>query len=274
LAHDAGSTAPEFAPDQQARDRAAGNSASPDTGPAAFEFLHNTFGEFLAADFILRRALAEADAVCALSGNAVLADTLRQRLTTVSPSWFACLMHTPLHTRPNILALMREWGGHRLSQGTRTRQDLLKALDTIILVQLRALLGQTPLSDLSARESVPAGESGVGEKSPYDPLPALGHLAIYSLNLVLLRCYLTDGTYVLDEDDLGGRQTDGGRGTVWSTSGAPGSRLEASARLLLCSPRPATRPGLRSSQRPPRWPYRTPRVCTPLTTWPSHSPMT
>ena len=31
----------------------------PDTGPVAFEFLHNTFGEFLAADFILRCLLEE-----------------------------------------------------------------------------------------------------------------------------------------------------------------------------------------------------------------------
>jgi hypothetical protein len=201
----------EFGPDQQAGDRTARGSAGPVTGPAAFEFLHNTFGEFLAADFILRRVLAEADAVCALSGNAVLADTLRQRLSTVSPSWFACLMHTPLHTRPNILTLLREWGRHRLSQGTRPRQDLLGALDQIIVAQLRPLLAQTPLPDLSARESVPAGESGVGEKSPYDPLPALGHLAVYSLNLILLRCYLEDGTYLLDEDDLGGKQTDGCR---------------------------------------------------------------
>jgi hypothetical protein len=208
---EAESAALEFAPDQQAHDRTAGGSASPVTGPAAFEFLHNTFGEFLAADFILRRVLAEADAVCALSGNAVQADTLRQRLSSVSPSWFACLTHTPLHTRPNILALMREWGSHRLSQGTRPRQDLLGALDQIIVTQLRALLAQTPLPDLSARESVPAGESGVGEKSPYDPLPALGHLAVYSLNLILLRCYLEDGTYLLDEDDLGGRQIDGCR---------------------------------------------------------------
>jgi hypothetical protein len=208
---DAGSAALEFAPDHRARDRAAGDPARSVAGPAAFEFLHNTFGEFLAADFILRRVLAEADAVCALSGNAVLADTLRQRLTIVSPGWYACLMHTPLHTRPNILALLREWGRHRLSQGTRPPRDLLKALDSIILAQLRALLTQTPLPDLSARESVPAGESGAGEKSPYDPLPALGHLAVYSLNLVLLRCYLEDGSYLLDEDDLGGRLTDGCR---------------------------------------------------------------
>ena len=96
----------------------------------------------------------------------MLADTLRQRLAIVSPSWFACLMHTPLHTRPNILALLREWGRHRLSQGTRPQQDLLGALDTIILAQLRALLAQTPLPDLSAMDPFPPGNPGRARNRP------------------------------------------------------------------------------------------------------------
>ena len=165
-------------------------------GPAAFEFLHNTFGEFLAADFILRRVLAEANAVCALSGEAVLGDTLRQRLAIVSPNWFACLIHTPLHTRPNILVLLREWGAHRLSHGSRSQADLLKSLDMIMVAQLRSLLSHTSLPDFSAKGA------GAGETS-YSPLPVLGHLAIYSLNLILLRCFLDNGTYTLDEADLG-----------------------------------------------------------------------
>ena len=52
---DADPAALAFPPARQSRDRAAGDSARPVTGPTAFEFLHNTFGEFLAADFLLRR---------------------------------------------------------------------------------------------------------------------------------------------------------------------------------------------------------------------------
>ena len=35
--------------------------------------------------------------------------------------------------------------------------------------------------------------------SPYESLPVRGHLAVYTLNLVLLRAYLGDQNYLLDE---------------------------------------------------------------------------
>ena len=180
----------------ESRSRLVGDSAGPGQSPAAFEFLHNTFGEFLAADFILRRVLAEASAICTLAGDAVLGDTLRQRLAMVSPSWFACLIHTPLHTRPNILALLREWGIHRLAHSPRPRAELLRSLDMLVVAQLRALLTQT------SPASLPAASAGAAQ-APYAPLPTLGHLAVYSLNLILLSCFLSDGTYTLDEADLG-----------------------------------------------------------------------
>jgi hypothetical protein len=179
----------------ESRSRLADDSAGPGQGPAAFEFLHNTFGEFLAADFILRKVLAEASAICTLSEAADLGDTLRQRLAMISPSWFARLVHTPLHTRPNILAMLREWGIHRLAHSPRPRAELLRSLDMIVVAQLRALLTQTSPAGL------PTAGAGAAQ-APYAPLPVLGHLAVYSLNLILLSSFLGDGTYILDEADL------------------------------------------------------------------------
>ena len=117
---------------------------------------------------------------------------LDQRLQTVSEEWFACLIHTPLHTRPVILSMMKEWAVHQLSQKDFTSADLLKSLDMMVLTQLKtiltgpATLGLTPSS-----------------KSPYKPLPLLGHLAIYSLNLVILRITLSQGSFFLREEELG-----------------------------------------------------------------------
>ena len=162
-------------------------------GPATFEFLHNTFGEFLAADFILRRAVEEAKTICALSHDATLEDALKQRLAIMRESWFACLIHTPLHTRPVILSMLQEWSGHRLCDAQRSRTDLLKSLDMIVAAQLRSILTEVILPDLPPR----------GREMPYSPLPKLGHLAIYSLNLILLRCFIGDAVYSLDEADLG-----------------------------------------------------------------------
>jgi hypothetical protein len=211
----------------ESRSRLADDSAGPGTGPAAFEFLHNTFGEFLSADFILRKVIAEATAICALSGEAVLGNTLRQQLAMMSPGWFACLIHTPLHTRPNILALLTEWGRHRLSHGSRSRAERLKALDKIVVAQLRS---------------------------------------IYSLNLVLLRSFLGDGAYTLDEVDL---DTDPGGVRPWDRlvsiwrSWFP---LESPARSHRSSPRPATSRGSRFSRRSRRCRYRIFLTYTPSTT--------
>ena len=203
-------------------------------GSAAFEFLHNTFGEFLAADFILRRTLEEAATICKLTGDPALAGTRSQRLAMLSEAWFGALLHTPLHTRPVILTMLREWGRHRLagrqrsgadtpggsqprtdmpggSPGPRadmpvgfqwSRADILAALDAIVAAQLRVLLNDLSIPDPDPRQRA---------LSPYPSLPQRGHLAIYSLNLVLLRTYLGDvenggdggAEYVLDETALG-----------------------------------------------------------------------
>lgn len=179
----------------QSRGRLAEAADDPAASPSAFEFLHKTFGEFLTADFILRQVLLQAEMVAQMASLPGLADPLREHLERLEKNWFGCLVHTPLHTQPNVLTLLREWGGHRLAAGTRSRSDLLEALDMIVLAQLRALLTATTLPALATQD----------RNTPYDPLPALGHLACYTLNLILLRAYLSDDPYVLNEADLGGQ---------------------------------------------------------------------
>jgi hypothetical protein len=66
-------------------------------------------------------------------------------------------------------------------------------LDRIVVAQLRGLLAATTLPTLAPQD----------RDTPYAPLPALEHLAIYTLNLVLLRAYLCDGSYVLNESSFG-----------------------------------------------------------------------
>jgi hypothetical protein len=186
----------------EAEARADGGAAlegSGTSGPAAFEFLHKTFAEFLAADFILRTALAEANAICALAAlppDAGLGDMLGKRLMEPRSSWYACLVYTALHTQPNTLKLMRQWAVHRLAAAPRSADELLRSLDLLVHAQLRGLLTGITLPDLSVR-------GPDGSEAPYPRLPLLGHVAVYSLNLILLRCYLADAQYTLAEADLG-----------------------------------------------------------------------
>jgi hypothetical protein len=177
----------------ESRGRDAADAAEGSSDLAAFEFLHKTFGEFLTADFLLSHVLAQTEEVTDLASNPRRDATLRRHLELLDSKWFACLIHTPLHTQPNVLTLLKEWAGHRLASERQPRANLLTALDKIVLTQLRTLLTAPTPPALMWQE----------RDAPYAPLPALGHLAIYSLNLIVLRCYLSDGVYTLDEADLG-----------------------------------------------------------------------
>src|SRR6202007_711089 len=110
---------------------------------AAFEFLHNTFGEFLTADFVLRRAVTEIETLRAFQGNEALREHLEKRLNSadgLNREWFASLIYTPLFTRPVVMEMSREWIAHILKERLFKREDFVSGLNTIILNQLKRLL--------------------------------------------------------------------------------------------------------------------------------------
>jgi hypothetical protein len=93
------------------------NKPSEQERDIAYEFLHNTFGEFLAADFMLRKILEETAAIHHLTGVKVFRSTLSQKveqLDGLEPGWFARFMYAPLFSRPVIVSLLREWAEYRL----------------------------------------------------------------------------------------------------------------------------------------------------------------
>nr|WP_185006872.1 ATP-binding protein [Crossiella cryophila] len=151
----------------------------------AYEFLHNTFGEFLAADFLLRQVIRETTTVAKLSGDEALRGALDTHLATLSPKWFACLKHVPLHTRPQLVFLFREWARNRVDTD---------ALDLILHHQLRAIVYSPDLPAFTARH----------DGDPYPRNAVLSQQATYSLNLVVLCAALAgDNHYVLHEKKIG-----------------------------------------------------------------------
>jgi hypothetical protein len=160
---------------------------------AAFEFLHNTFGEFLTADFILREVLNQTDTIFALRSNDTLRTVLDQRLADSNGAltkWVACLMYTPLFSRPVILEMIREWLKQTMRDKARPQIEFFKDLDTIISSQIERIISGNTFTALMT-------ESG---KTPFGSLPLLGHVAIYSLNLILLQTVLSPDGYIFDED--------------------------------------------------------------------------
>lgn len=160
---------------------------------SAFEFLHNTFGEFLMADFALRQILTQTKLIEESRKSETFSAMLDQQLAQANafpPEWYACLIYTPLHSRPVILEMMRDWANHRLKTLDRSPEGLLNSLDVIVENQLSRVL-----TNVNPPQMLPPEKN-----SPFPTLPLQGHLAIYGLNLILLRTVLSDGEYVFNEN--------------------------------------------------------------------------
>jgi hypothetical protein len=171
----------------------------------AFEFLHNTFGEFLTAEFILRQVLNETNTLHDLKQNPRLKSTLDQKLESpdgFSEAWFVSLIYTPLYSRPVILEMMREWLKHKLVARENNPETFLTNLDTIIANQINKLLTNKNLPNIMMG----------GKETCFQELPLVGYISIYSLNLILLRTILSPKGYTFDEENISPHE-DGTR--VW-----------------------------------------------------------
>lgn len=160
---------------------------------SAFEFLHNTFGEFLAADFVLRQILTQTKEIHAQQNNPTLTGKLARSLMTPEafpPEFYACLMYSSLHQRPVILSMMRNWSKHRIADEHSDLPEFLNCLDMIIENQLGRILGNSLLPRMLPREKA----------IPFQSFSQLGHLAIYTLNLVLIRTILCEDSYRFEEN--------------------------------------------------------------------------
>lgn len=157
---------------------------------ATYEFLHNTFGEFLTADFILRQLLDRINSEVATSPESGAADAAgRDRAGTDRPDeWFATLMFTALHTRPVVVEMMQSLTDHLLIEYGIDRSDFTGHLDRFVATQLAETVG-------SRHPPAPFMQS-----TPYGSMPLLAHYAIYTLNLIVVRLAVSDEPFVLRND--------------------------------------------------------------------------
>lgn len=167
---------------------------------SAFEFLHNTFGEFLVADFLLRQAITETKQLIALSQHEVLSQQLQQRLNSadgLSRQWFAGLIYTPLFSRPVVLEIMREWLTHLLIKEKISQKDFIRQLDRININQLKRLLNKREMPSIMYKEIIDEKY-----RASFGDYPLLGHIAIYSINLVLQRVIISDYSFKIKESEI------------------------------------------------------------------------
>lgn len=170
---------------------------------SAFEFMHNTFGEFLTAHFVLKTVVEQTENLYLYRQNEGLRAELLRKLENPDgfpEEWFSCFMYAPLYARPVILEMVREWCKHKLKSIQMPQQDFLDDLDVIVNNQIKRIL---------AGNNLPSIMTGLN-KTSFPDYPLLGHMAIYSLNLILLRSVVSDKQYVFDEGGFGTHE-DGSR---------------------------------------------------------------
>ena len=93
--------------------------------------------------------------------------------------------------------MMREWINHILKERSISPQDFLKSLDAIILNQIKRLLNKREMPSMIRKETAQEGY-----RAPFDDHPLLGHIAIYSINLILLRVLVCNEPFIFDENQI------------------------------------------------------------------------
>lgn len=167
---------------------------------SAFEFLHNTLGEFLTADFILRWAIDEVQALSALRSQQHLQPEFHTKMNSpdgLRRQWFASLVYTPLFTRPVVLEMMREWSGHLLEECGMSRDEFANYLDLVLHNQIERLISKRSMPSIMRDPTV-----AERFRARFGDHPLVGHIAVYSLNLVLLRVIVCERPFIMDEQRI------------------------------------------------------------------------
>ncbi len=150
---------------------------------AAYEFLHNTFGEFLTANYIVEELYHVLDWIkMLLQGN-------RQEQWNMGTqrAWVACLVYAPLFSRPVVVQMLHEWSVSYFDAKNADREETEEAFDFLVEKGIR---------DAAGGEAVFALKEVVdGKGNPYAQEEILKHLAVFSMNLLILRTVVCRSRY-------------------------------------------------------------------------------
>ena len=149
----------------------------------AYTFLHNTFGEFLAAHYIviqLYNILDDLQRHVEKYENKHF--SLKDRL-----GWYACLSYAPLFRRPVVGRMVQEWAPRYFESKRFALEDATDSLRELIIREIPRVLRGEVIGEL---ECVSGKFRKEAKKVESD---LMEHLAIYSNNLLSIAALLTDG---------------------------------------------------------------------------------
>ena len=141
----------------------------------AYEFLHNTFGEYLAGNMILKQCIGVLKAIEFAKYN-------HSRIS-LDEKWFLCLSFVPLFSRPNIINMIFMESKHYQKKLDR------QFFDELLKNELQLII--------SGNKAIELNEIVSNRNNPYDNVELLKCMAVYCINLVTLAGIVFNTDYSL-----------------------------------------------------------------------------
>lgn len=147
----------------------------------AYEFLHNTFGEFLTANYIVN----ELNNVLLWVHTLVESNRKKQWKLCSQRAWVICMAYAPLFSRPVVLRMIHEWApGYFADKNIDTINN---DIDSLLDLEIENIVNGNILFDLK--------EVMEEKNNPFSHDEFLKHLAIYSINLFIVRTIVFRNKY-------------------------------------------------------------------------------
>ncbi len=152
----------------------------------AYEFLHNTFGEFLAANFIvveIQKLLNEI--------NVLVKNNMKNKLNVQSyKSWYTCLSYALLFTRPVVVQMINEWSNTYFNEKGMEEEDIENSIEFLVNYEINKVIAGESIFDL---------QKILEEKgNPFKQQDVLRHLSVYSMNLIMIRVLISKKEYTFE----------------------------------------------------------------------------
>lgn len=157
----------------------------------AYQFLHNTFGEFLTAYFIVCEIFNILDLISILLKR----NKGHQWGLSEQRAWYTCLIYAPLFSRPVVINMIHEWSIAYLKRKDIEKEDIEKAMNFLIGSEIHNIINGDNM--FLIKEIVEKKGNQFRQEAIFK------HLATYSLNLVILASIIcTDNyTFSFQNDD-------------------------------------------------------------------------
>lgn len=143
----------------------------------AYEFLHNTFGEFLTADFVVSE-LVQKLRYLAVMENQCIEGISMERAPGAEKGYFSSLLYAPLFSRPMVVKMIREWAPVRFMSSGLDRNMIRDAMGILLKSEIGNVVNGEKI--LSLKEFL------TENMNPFLKRDYYLHLAYYSLNLLSL----------------------------------------------------------------------------------------